>query len=125
MFKGRSYWNYQGYFLNLHGRICAEGLLVFALAGVAVTYALGPYLDDLIRKIPFKVIVPILTVLVLCFIGDQIYTSFYPNLNTGETGNNADRDKDSSGAPAAVAAFAGMDGMPAFADSGPGAGFTL
>ena len=118
VFKGRSYWNYQGYFLNLHGRICAEGLLVFALAGVAVTYALGPYLDDLIRKIPLKVIVPILTVLVLCFIGDQIYTSFYPNLNTGETGNNADRDKDSSGAPAAAAAFAETAGAPIFMDVG-------
>ena len=108
VFKGRSYWNYQGYFLNLHGRICAEGLLVFALAGVAVTYAIGPYLDDLIRKIPIKVIVPILAVLCLCYFGDQIYTSGHPNTNTGETENNADRGKDG----ASAAAFSGIVGVP-------------
>ena len=118
VFKGRSYWNYQGYFLNLHGRICAEGLMVFALAGVAVTYAIGPYLDDLIRRIPIKVIVPILAVFVVCFMGDQIYTKGHPNTNTGETSNNADRNKEGSQAAPAAAAFAGIGGLPAYINTG-------
>ena len=118
VFKGRSYWNYQGYFLNLHGRICAEGLLVFALAGVAVTYAIGPYLDDLIRKIPRKIILPILAVLTVCYIGDQIYTSGHPNTNTGETSNNADRDNEVSKTEKAAAAFAGITGVPEVTDIG-------
>ena len=33
---GRRWWNYNGYFLNLNGRICAEGLLVFGLGGVVI-----------------------------------------------------------------------------------------
>jgi len=31
--NGQKWWDYSGYFLNLNGRICAEGLLVFGLGG--------------------------------------------------------------------------------------------
>ena len=32
-FKGMKWWDYSGYFLNLHGKICLEGLIVFGLGG--------------------------------------------------------------------------------------------
>ena len=34
--NGTRWWDYTGYFLNLHGRICAEGLLVFGIGGMAI-----------------------------------------------------------------------------------------
>ena len=32
--NGERWWDYSGYFLNLNGRICAEGLLVFGIGGI-------------------------------------------------------------------------------------------
>ena len=46
----RRWWDYAGYFLNLHGRICAEGLLVFGLGGMAVVYGVAPLFDNLLHK---------------------------------------------------------------------------
>ena len=39
--QGKKWWDYSGYFLNLNGRICAEGLLVFGVGGMAIVYALA------------------------------------------------------------------------------------
>ena len=40
------WWDYSGYLLNLNGKICLEGLIVFALAGCAVVYFFAPLLDN-------------------------------------------------------------------------------
>lgn len=37
MHNGMKWWDYSGYFLNLDGRICGEGLLIFGLGGLAIT----------------------------------------------------------------------------------------
>ena len=39
---GQRWWDYTGYFLNINGRICAEGLLTFGLGGLAIVYLLAP-----------------------------------------------------------------------------------
>lgn len=83
-FLGRRYWSYDGYFLNLDGRICAEGLLAFGIGGILMVYFLAPLVDDLIRKMPMKVTIPICVVLSLLFVGDSLYSRKYPNTNTGE-----------------------------------------
>ena len=49
---GTRWWDYTGYFLNLHGRICAEGLLVFGIGGMAIVYVLAPFLDGLRARAP-------------------------------------------------------------------------
>lgn len=77
--KGVKWWDYSGYFLNLHGRICFEGLLVFGLAGCASIYFLAPILDDLYARIPLKVRHAIATILVAIFIMDFIYSFQHPN----------------------------------------------
>ncbi|MDR3037218.1 MAG: DUF975 family protein, partial [Coriobacteriales bacterium] len=46
------YWDYSGFFFNIQGRICLEGLLTFAIAGTASIYFLVPLLDNLLEKIP-------------------------------------------------------------------------
>ena len=79
------WWDYSGFFLNLHGRICAEGLLVFGIAGLAFIYVLSPILDDLIRKINPKKLLPVAIILSVIFVGDLIYSRMVPNTGDGIT----------------------------------------
>ena len=83
--KGHKWWDYSGYFLNLNGRICAEGLLVFGLGGCAFIYIFAPRIDDLIKKIPLKVQIILCVVLMGLFVTDEIYSSKHPNMGTGIT----------------------------------------
>jgi len=84
-FKGHKWWDYSGYFLNLNGRICAEGLLVFGLGGCAFIYILAPRIDDLIEKIPLKIQIIACIVLMGLFATDQIYSHKHPNTGAGVT----------------------------------------
>ena len=83
--KGVRWWDYSGYFLNINGRICAEGLLVFAMAGMAITYMLAPIIDDYVSKANPKIIVTLSSVLVILFSADFIYSIKNPNTGTGVT----------------------------------------
>ena len=83
----QKWWDYSGYFLNINGRVCAEGLFVFGAAGMAFIYVLAPLLDNLIRKANQKVLVPVEAVLLVIFIADLIYSCFVPNTGDGITGN--------------------------------------
>ena len=60
---GQRWWDYTGYFLNLNGRICAEGLLTFGLGGLAIVYLLAPALDDLLRRANVRVLTVVAAVL--------------------------------------------------------------
>lgn len=82
---GVRWWDYTGYFLNLNGRICAEGLLVFGIGGMAMVYLLAPILDSLIRKIPIKKLALVCAVLLSVFFADQIYSTIHPNQGKGIT----------------------------------------
>ncbi len=86
---GTRWWDYTGYFLNLNGRICAEGLLVFAVGGMVAVYLLVPLMDTIFSKINGKVLVGICLVLLSCFIGDIIYSHFVPNVGEGITDYSA------------------------------------
>ena len=46
----KKWWDYTGYFLNLHGRICAEGLLVFGVGGMAFVYVIAPLIDNWVKE---------------------------------------------------------------------------
>ena len=83
--KGTQWWNYSGYFLNINGRICAEGLLVFALGGTAIVYGLAPIIDNNLRKANQKVLAIICTILLVIFSIDAVYSNFYPNTGKGIT----------------------------------------
>ena len=83
----KKWWDYSGYFLNLNSRICAEGLFVFGVCGLAFIYVLAPLLDNLIRKINRKVLVPLAVVLVMIIAADFVYSNFVPNTGYGITGN--------------------------------------
>lgn len=81
----KRWWDYTGYFMNLHGRICLEGLTVFGLAGVAVTYCIAPVSDSLLEHIPEKKRRVIAAVLVILFAADCAWSLFHPNTGNGIT----------------------------------------
>lgn len=90
---GAQWWNYDGYFLNLHGRICAEGLFVFGICALAFIYVLAPLLDNLIRKINRRVLLPVAVTLLVILAADIVYSKLVPNTGYGITGS-FDRDED-------------------------------
>lgn len=82
---GMKWWDYNGYFLNLNGRICAEGLLAFGIGGMLIVYVLAPLLDNLIRRIPVKALIASCLILVCAFCADQGYSEKHPNTGKGIT----------------------------------------
>ena len=92
-FKDLRWWYYDGYFMNLNGRICLEGLLVFGLGGSAVTYFAAPIFDNLISKIPKKICITLCVVLTISFGYDFIDAQFHPNIGNGVTVGLMDSSK--------------------------------
>lgn len=90
--NGQKWWDYSGYFLNLDGRICAEGLLIFGLGGMAIVYFLAPLLDNHLRKLNRGIVIPICLALLIVFVGDQVYSSQTPNSGEGITSYQNERD---------------------------------
>ena len=85
MNTGLKWWDYSGYFLNLNGRICAEGLSVFGIGGMAFVYILAPVFDNLIEKIKPIIAKILCIVLLIVFSFDAVYSHFYPNTGEGIT----------------------------------------
>lgn len=83
------YWDYSGFFLNIQGRICLEGLLTFAVAGMADIYFFAPLLDNLLEKIPLQIKQRVIILLVLCFGSDLVYSALNPH-----TGANITTDEE-------------------------------
>ena len=83
--NGQKWWDYTGYFLNLHGRICAEGLLVFGIGGMAFVYVIAPLIDNWVKEHLNKRLSTACLVLLLLFGGDVIYSHFEPNVGEGVT----------------------------------------
>ena len=84
-FKHLKWWDYTDQFLNLDGRICLISVVSFGICGLIMTYILYPVLIHLFNLIPFRLKKFICLVLILCFIGDFIYSSDVPNTGRGIT----------------------------------------
>ena len=82
---GMRWWDYTGYFLNLNGRICGEGLLVFALGGMAAVYLLVPVIDGAVTRIKPKILIPVCVALLVCFTADLVWSQVSPNTGEGIT----------------------------------------
>ena len=87
--NGQKWWDYTGYFLNLHGRICAEGLLVFGLGGLAIVYLLAPFIDNQLKKFNRKKLAIIGAILLILFAADLVYSNIQPNTGEGITSSAA------------------------------------
>ena len=77
------WWSYDGYFLNLHGRICAEGLLVFGVACCLIVYLIAPVFDFLLSRIKPKILIVVSICLAVLFGVDAVRSSAHPNMAVG------------------------------------------
>lgn len=82
-FNHLKYWDYTGYFINIKGRICLEGLLFFALGCTLVTYVLAPILNNFYKKIHPNIKTVLCVILIILFTIDFIYSSIVPNTGKG------------------------------------------
>lgn len=85
VYDGMKWWDYSGYFLNLNGRICAEGLLVFGIGGMVFVYIAAPLLDNRIRVIRKQVLVWSCLILLGLYAADTVYSAGHPNEGEGIT----------------------------------------
>ena len=83
--KGMKWWDYSGYILNLHGRICLEGLIIFAIMGIMAVYILAPFINRTLEKTDLRKRKVIAAVLIAIFLTDFIYSFINPNVGTGIT----------------------------------------
>ena len=88
--KGAKWWDYEGYFLNLHGRICGEGLLMFGIGGIAFIYVLAPLFDNILKRYDRRKLRVIACVLAALFLVDLIYSSINPHAGEGITSASVD-----------------------------------
>ena len=77
------WWSYEGNFLNLHGRICAEGLLVFGVACMLVVYLMAPLFDYFASRLKNQILALVSIGLLVVFVGDLAYSSHHPNMVKG------------------------------------------
>lgn len=81
--KHMKWWDYTGNFMNIQGRICLEGLLIFAIGCMAALYFIGPTLDELFKKINIKIRIAVAAVLICLWSCDAVYSHFHPNMGVG------------------------------------------
>ncbi|MDR2895796.1 MAG: DUF975 family protein [Propionibacteriaceae bacterium] len=82
---GLKYWDYQGYFFNIQGRVCLEGLLVFGLGCCAVVYFLAPLLDALLNHLPWTIRMTFAAILTAGFLIDCGFSFARPRTGEGLT----------------------------------------
>ena len=85
------WWDYTGYFLNINGRVCFEGLMLFGIGGCLSLYVIAPNIQKIISKIPRKLREAICVILVILFLADSAYSSINPNVGAGIT-DDVDRN---------------------------------
>lgn len=85
MTKGVRWWDYTNMPLNLNGRICLEGAVIFGLGGCALIYFLAPMLAGYYERMPIIIQIVLCVVLVGAFTADQIYSKEHPNVGEGIT----------------------------------------
>lgn len=82
-FKLMKWWDYTGYFLNIHGRTCLEVLIVFGLGGCAFTYLCAPLLNNIYKKFKPSIKRFACIILIVFFAIDLVYSKYHPNTGEG------------------------------------------
>lgn len=79
------WWDYSTKFMNLHGRVCLEGLLLFGISGTGAVCKGGPALQAAIMRIDPRVRSFLRVFLSVSFICDLILSFIFPNMGVGVT----------------------------------------
>ena len=87
-FFNSHYWDYKNMLLNVNGRICLMGLVMFGLGGMAGVYVLAPKLSGFLRSKDKKIVNLICVILCLAFIVDAICCAVFGfNVGSGVGGS--------------------------------------
>lgn len=82
---GMKYWNYEGIFMNLNGRICLEGAIFFGLGGSFCLYIVAPFIHKKINKISQSKKIAVCIILIILMTLDKSITLVYPHQGEGIT----------------------------------------
>lgn len=82
---GMKYWNYDGIFMNLNGRICLEGAIFFGLGGSFCLYIVAPFIHKKISKVPQSRKIIVCLILIALMLLDKSITLVYPHQGEGIT----------------------------------------
>ncbi|SOY29750.1 hypothetical protein AMURIS_02471 [Acetatifactor muris] len=80
---GIRWWDYSGHFLNLNGRVCLSGAVIFGLGGTALICLILPYYEKVYRRLSGKWRLVLCMVLLIVFIADATYCAVQPNTGDG------------------------------------------
>lgn len=79
------WWNYSDMLLQIHGRVCLEGLLLFGTGGLFIIYFAAPRLDRYFSRLTRQQRAILCTVLIILFTIDLIRSFAAPNMGFGIT----------------------------------------
>lgn len=82
---GIRWWDYSGHFMNLNGRICLAGALVFGAGGSALVCLFIPLYERTVERISPKVRLTVCAVALLIFAADAAHAGMRPNTGEGIT----------------------------------------
>lgn len=80
---GIRWWDYSGHFLNINGRICLLGAMIFGGAGMALVCFLLPLYDKLYERMSGKWRAALCLALLAVFVADAAYCAVLPNVGRG------------------------------------------
>ena len=79
------WWDYSTKFMNLNGRVCLEGLLLFGISGTGAVCKGGPALQAAIMRINPRLRAFLRVFLSISFVCDLILSFIFPNMGVGVT----------------------------------------
>lgn len=77
---GIRWWDYSGHFLNINGRICLIGTVIFGLFGTALICLFLPFYEKVYQRLSKKSLAVICALLLLVFAVDAAYCAMRPNV---------------------------------------------
>ena len=77
------WWDYSGHFLNLQGRICLAGAVIFGLGGTLLVCLFQPLYEKWYHKLPKTWRMGLMLGLLAVFVLDATYAAIRPNLGAG------------------------------------------
>lgn len=80
---GIRWWDYSGHFLNIHGRICLVGALVFGLGGAFLVCCFLSFYEKWYYRLSKGWRLTLTLILLAVFVLDATYAAIWPNLGRG------------------------------------------
>lgn len=80
---GIRWWDYSGHFMNINGRICLLGAVVFGIGGTGLICLLLPVYNRLYIKMPKKLRAVLMVIFIFVFVADAAYGAIRPNIGEG------------------------------------------